>query len=183
MSTQNTTREIEVKLRVDAKTLDELVVPLSKMLGCKSMIYDIATDLYWKMPKNANKFVRLRDKNELTVKTKDKGSNFNREEINLKLVNDGGQSEMGEAFMTSVFGPHNGSITKEYWVFFVPEMDVVVSLYEVFGLKKDNDRYIEIESTNEFRVLEAEAKVIDVFRRKGYKIQREEKSLYELYIK
>lgn len=174
----NNTREIELKFKTDVDYA--LVVDALKSYPAFAKIYGESVDYYWDLQSLDADFVRLRqdgNRSELTIKKKDKGSNFNRMERNLKI-----KSPIQEslAVFEAVHGPFDAVIAKQYMVLVQTDTDLVVSAYEVQGKP---GTIIEIESSNELEVLSQAAKVRDFLTDRGISVGEEPRSIYEMYVK
>lgn len=149
------------------------------------MVYDTSTDTYWSLGNSVlGDFVRMRELTagitQVTVKAKDRGDNLNRVERELDTST---SSHTVRSLLTAAHGRPTATVTKTYYVLWLPgeTEHTTVSCYSIAGHENDGT-YIEVESTNEVQVLGLEAKVIDLFRRKGLHIERAGGSLYELYV-
>jgi CYTH domain-containing protein len=172
----NMHREIEKKYYVgNGLTQNDVDHLLRMWLRPSKEVYGNSTDYYFDVNGKAD-FLRLRVYNdshtELTIKTKDQASNFNRLEVNLES----GSEENAQVLCTHLFGKAIGSITKQYSVFwpsFAP--DTVVSTYTVPGIERP---ILEVEAPSEGEVL-AMTKILNA----ELALIEEPNSLYELVIK
>lgn len=170
-------REIEKKLIVgNGLNGPETDYILRRLLNPSKEVYGTSTDWYFK-PNAVSKFdfIRLRvftdGSAEVTGKSKDRGSNFNRLEINLPTSD----AAAAEDFCRAEWGDPIHSLKKSYSVFvpsFEPELDV--STYVIEGVDKV---FLEVEGKNEELVdgmvlaLKRELELLD-----------EPRSLYEMFV-
>jgi adenylate cyclase class IV len=176
-------REIEIKLRVEgAKSIDQVSAKFGQFLDLNNakvrVIENKSSDIYFKSPENSKAdFVRVRYNpnglSEMTVKSQDKGNNFDRVEIDLKILS----AEQGIALLTRLLGKPAGKITKRYRIYFLDHNDTNISIYQISG---DKSVFIEIEARTKSKVL-ALAKVIQVLL--PWPCTTVTESLYSLYIK
>lgn len=175
-------REIERKFlvkddvsfaKLEERLLELLEVPKDFILTAKT------TDEYWEVPGRGD-FVRLRNSwgrtlagqrkvlKEITVKKKDRGSNFNRLEINAAV-----ESILDtRALLKMILGNTCGKIEKVETVWFCPE-DLVVSLCDVNSMAT----YVEVEGKSTQQVTAWSEKIKKIAR-----LEQEEKNLFELFI-
>lgn len=136
-------------------------------------------DDYWELP-NKDSFLRLRSSwgytgegerrelREVTVKSKDKGNNLDRLEINAGIA---GVKDM-RALLKVALGPKVGRIAKVEYVYFDAN-SMVISLTRIKG-----KIYLEIESPSITRNL---ARSFTILRK--IKMTREPRSLFEIHLK
>jgi adenylate cyclase class IV len=172
-------REIELKLEVkNAKSIEDVSKRLEKIFNYTKSIKGKSKDVYWETGDNSKAdFVRLRlypdSSPQVTVKYTDKGTNFDRVEIDLNVDS----AKNAVHLINSLFGKPKGSIVKEYQVYFLDEEDSNISVYKV----KDDPRvFIEIEARTKKKVLDISKSV------KKYSPELKTflvgKSLFELFI-
>lgn len=178
-------REIEIKLEVQAG-LGEIAELLRRELNVSRSVFDTSTDTYWNLSSDVRgDFIRMRELSkgitQVTVKGKDKGSNLNRIEVELETRT--ARSTVKNLIMAA-HGKSAGQISKAYHVFWLDGEDehTNVSCYEILGLVPTGITYIEIESTNEIKVLEITAKVQQHLTDCSYHVKEASGSLYEMMI-
>jgi adenylate cyclase class IV len=172
-------REIELKLVVDnAKSIDEVAKKIEKVFNYKKTLRGKSKDVYWDPIRGSKAdFVRLRNYPEswpqVTVKYTDKGSNFDRVEIDLSVESAKNATEI----MKSLLGKPSGSVTKEYQVYFLDNKDTNISVYKI---EKDSRIFVEIEARSKKKVLDIKKSLNKYIPELGLSLV--EKSLYELFV-
>jgi len=172
-------REIELKLEVlNVKSLAEVSSQLEKVFNYRKTVKGKSRDLYWKATeKSKADFVRLRlypdSSPQVTVKYTDKGSNFDRVEIDLNVDNAKNAVEL----INSLFGKPTGSIYKEYQVYFLDKEDTNISVYQI---KNDPRVFIEIEARTKKKVLDLSKSLKTYFPK--LKTKKVNQSLYQLFL-
>lgn len=174
-------REIEKKYVIDKKTTgyEDAKTQIKALLGkINRTIDESSRDYYWKPVKGQKgDFLRLRfmpdGSGQLTVKDADRGSNFNRVEIDVE-VDDAAQCLEYQEY---VHGDHYGSVFKSYYVMFL-ELDehTTVSVYKVRG-DTEGRIFVEIEAKTQARVEELN-KLIS----KEVPLTYEPRSLYQIFV-
>jgi hypothetical protein len=81
----------------------------------------------------------------------------------------------------AALGRSSGVIKKTYHVLWL-DPHTTVSCYQLTEPQESDIVYIELESTQESRVLELEAKVLQVFADMYIPMRRADGSLYDMYI-
>lgn len=173
-------REIELKLEVkNVKKIEDVTKKLEKIFNYRKTVKGKSKDLYWGASKSSKAdFVRLRlypdGLPQVTVKYTDKGSNFDRVEIDVNVDD----AENAIQLMNSLFGKPKGEIVKEYQVYFLDKEDSNISVYKI---KNDPRIFLEIEARSKEKVLEISNSV------KQYSpelsVKRVGKSLFQLFLK
>ncbi len=176
------TREIETKLLVRESSLDSVNTLMNHFCSMKKtrMIYGYSKDTYWhtSMPST---FVRMRERDgirQLTVKSEDKGSSFNRLEIDLDCTS---PKELIREFNIALYGQPAGVVEKKYYAYWLGE-DLTVCCYQctVDGVEKP-EIIIETEGKTEEEVNDATYKLF-TFYELGAKIEQASGSLYSMYL-
>lgn len=176
---QNSYREIEKKFVVKGSLAQaEIDYILKRELNPAKEIYGDSLDYYFApSSKGSADFVRLRihengEDAELTVKTKDQKTNFNRLEINFE----GSPQIAAYELCKTAFGAEITSLKKKYSVFFPQSAPTtVVSTYVVEGV---NRVFVEVEAPSEELVNDMVVRILGFI-----EMKEERKSLYELYVK
>lgn len=172
-------REIELKLLAkNAESIDEVALKLEKVFNYKKTIRGKSKDVYWDPVKGCKAdFVRLRHYPEswpqVTVKYTDKGSNFDRVEIDLSVESAKNATEI----MKSLLGKPRGSVTKEYQVYFLDNKETNISIYKI---EKDERIFLEIEARSKKKVLEIKKALNKYLPELGFSTV--DKSLYQLFV-
>jgi adenylate cyclase class IV len=172
-------REVEKKYVVEKTTMKITIENMRELLGpVVDVLQNGSKDFYWRTPKGCNAdFIRLRNmpdgSAQLTVKHADKIGNTNRVEIDVEITKE--QVPQTAKFLDQVFGKTNGSVYKEYYVFFLDDKDTTVSVYRVRG---DKRVFVELEARNLDGVNKLEKLI-------GEKVilKYEPRSLYQIFIK
>lgn len=175
-------RELERKFRVVSyrmATATLLEHYMARGLSADSVLTADTIDDYWQVPGNAD-FVRVRNSwgetatgkrrvlKEITVKKKDKGSNFDRLELNLHIE----EVQVARLVCKLICGKRKARIEKREMVFFLPDTTVV----SVCRIGKDC--FLEVESASEALV----AKRVRELGGLGLELQSEPRSLFEIYV-
>ncbi|NBP13540.1 hypothetical protein EBU95_03960 [bacterium] len=171
-------REIEVKMLVKGckslKRVEKLCLGLFKPIN---VITDQRTDYYWAAP--ATDFVRVRqmEKNknghgQMTVKKTDRGSNFDRLEIDLDIFN----VNQAVRLKTAEYGKKPKKLKKKYTILFLDRLDTNISVYQI---DKDKRIFVEVESRNARKV----NKLVKILQnRLPFPLEVIRKSLYDIFI-
>jgi adenylate cyclase class IV len=168
-------REIEKKF-VALGELHLVSQSIERALGYPStVIKDESGDLYWHPHKGMKAdFVRLRfmpdGTGQLTTKRADRGSNTNRIEIDVEVVD----PHQCEKFLSQILGESCGSVYKQYHVYFLDDKDTSVSVYQVQG---DDRVFVEVEAKSVSRVNQLIKQVSC-----SVSMKLERRSLYQLFI-
>lgn len=146
------------------------------------MMYGQSSDTYWKISDSKSKAdflrIRMRDRDiEMTIKGKDKGTNTDRLEIDLLCT---GSYKDTHKFASALYGESIGSITKNYYVFFLNFTDTI-SCYELTQ-PEYGKIFVEVEASSKNKMLELEAQVREAFVREGLRIEQAPGSLYEMFL-
>lgn len=180
-------REIESKLLVFNRTLDEVNTILYKLLGddVEKQLFGSSTDTYWQIsnPDVAADFIRMRERDgirQITTKGRDRGTNLDRLEIDVdstSSVND------ITKLLTSAHGRPAGQVGKTYYVYWLDRHTTVCcySVIEPAGSVYPNI-VVEVETVSMDKLLELETKVCTEFNRQDIRIERAPGSLYEMFI-
>ena len=177
------TREIELKMEVIG-SLHEISLRVEQYLNSfnriGSKIEGEGRDYFWGLNDVEADFVRLREMSdtqcELTTKACDKGSNFNRMELNctIKLA-----LEDGLKIVSSMLGPNEGTIYKTYNVY--NTKDLVFCTYTVDG---DTAKvFVEVEGDDEEEVIVETSHLKTFLKMYDLDVFPVTKSLYEMYVK
>jgi adenylate cyclase class IV len=172
-------REIELKLLAkNIKSIEDVAKKIEKVFNYKKTVCGKSKDVYWDPIKGCKAdFVRLRNYPEswpeVTVKYTDRGSNFDRVEIDLSVESSKNATEI----MKSLLGNPRGSITKEYQVYFLDDKDTNISVYKI---EKDSRIFIEIEARTKKKVLEVKNSLLKYI--PELELSVIEKSLYEIFL-
>jgi|GEM_PF-5685609 len=171
-------REIEIKLLVKGcnslKKIDNFCRELFKPIHT---ITDERTDYYW--PAIAVDFVRVRQmekskkgKGQMTVKKCDKGSNLDRLEIDLDVID----VDQAIKLKSAEYGKPPKKLKKRYTVLFLDNFDTNVSIYQVVDDKKV---FVEVES----RSLKKVNKIVNILKKSlPFPLEIIKKSLYDIFI-
>lgn len=155
----------------------------------EKLLFGTSTDYYWSIdnPDVQADFLRVRERDgsvQITVKGKDRGTNINRMEREYSTTDPLG-TVLGVT--TAAFGPALGRVGKCYYVYWL-DRQTTVCCYQITEPpvsdteSKGRGIIIEVESTNQNRVLELETKVVEEFNRRDIHIERAPGSLYEMFI-
>ena len=172
-------REIESKLLVEG-TKDMGIVDrvLKHIIRPQSIIKGYSSDSYWGLPKNSkNNFGRVRYKTnggaQLTVKRQDKGSYRNRVEVDVEVDD----PKQAVAFMKAMtHRDSDGSVKKNYIVYFLENGDTTVSIYKVTN---DSRVFVEVEARTEKRMYQLVKLIRSAL---PFKIKNIDKSLYRMFV-
>lgn len=171
-------REIEVKMLVKGcKSLKKVEKLCLKLFQPLHVITDQRTDYYWPAP--ATDFVRVRqmEKNknghgQMTVKKTDRGSNFNRLEIDLDILN----VNQAVRLKTAEYGKQPKKLKKKYTILFLDHLDTNISVYQI---DKDKRIFVEVESRNARKV----NSLVKILKSKiPFPLEVIRKSLYDIFI-
>lgn len=182
-------REIESKLVVRQKpggasvTMRNIDKIIEKAFEDETEDYAEGTsnDTYWRAPLGAlADFGRVREMSsgrcQLTAKGKDKGDNLDRIEVDLDVH---GTSLQVIKFMENLLGGPGGIIRKTYYVYILENEHTTVSLYRVHG---DDRIFVEVEARTKKRMFQMEEKVKKSLSDNGFDAEREEESLFEMFV-
>lgn len=182
-------REIESKLILQSVTLQATNAILNELYGeSKSkLLFGSSIDTYWTIPAGMGgkaDFIRARERDgivELTTKGKDRNTNLNRMEIDVKCVS---SIDTVHAFVKSLVGEYQGTVSKTYYVYWLNKNDTVCCYTVQFEDGRPDYQHviIEVEASHTAAMLALEATVLDKFRSLGYTIDRAPGSLYEMFI-
>ena len=146
-------REIERKYRINHLAYWECPGRIVDVIGERSVtkLLDCTTnDYYWQLGDSAQ-FVRLRDSSgktndgfsrqlvEVTAKTKDRGNNFNRHEVNTGVTS----AQDAFALLQMMAGEPLGKLHKIEWVIWTVD-DAVISIAQVKG-----EVFLEVEHVSQ----------------------------------
>ena len=174
-----TNREIERKYVIqNCVSLDEANARITDIL--RNLIDDryvsgTDSDTYWPAPSGSNvNFIRLRiptgyDNPELTVKTVDKGSNEDREELNVSLLT----ARNAIDFCDRLFGGSLGTIEKTFH-----RTTLTFSEVAVYQVTNDARLFLEVESHN-FALIDA---VVTMLKEGGLDLVQETRSIFQMFI-
>lgn len=176
-------REVELKLEIlnGSKDVGAIATQVSAALGgaVTDTIVGNRIDEYWPpRPGWRADFIRLRKLDEvgyqLTAKHTDKKNkgNLNRVEIDVRVM----ERKQIRRFLTYVFGPSKGTISKYYHVLLLGSHDVTASVYKVKGIPY---LFMELEARTERQVYKLKEKIE---RRTGLRTKRIPHSLYKLVL-
>ncbi len=184
-------REIETKLIISALkhphlTLDMVGNYLSMIVGSQKtrMVYGSSTDTYWSIESDEVRadFLRIRERDdgttEITVKGKDRDEEgLNRLEIDIHSATK--RHKIASLFRAAL-GKPAGLVRKSYYVYWLDE-HTTISCYTI-----QEPQYphiiIEVESTEEERVLTLTAQVREYLSERLIGTERAPGSLYEMLI-
>lgn len=165
-------------------TYDQTVAAIKKVFddgvhsAVTSTVEDASRDFYWKTQGKLNgDFLRVRynpdGTGQLTVKEADRGSNFNRVEIDVEVVS----AEQCYKYQSHVHGPETGSVFKTYFVYILENDEhKTISIYKVRG-DEDKRVFVEIEARTQAEVEALERKI-----RAEVPIDYEPRNLYQIFI-
>jgi hypothetical protein len=178
-------REIESKLLLRGADLNWVRNELDTLLQHESSVrrWGSSCDHYWAV--SPTKFARVRERDgirQLTVKSKDRGTNDNRIEVDLDCTSK--LSDIG-AFFKALLGPQSGTVSKSYYVWESNQSEYdTVTAYTVTGHDFLKDVVVlEFEARTQAGVDRLEQLVLDSLRQRGnITIERAPGSLYEMLI-
>ena len=169
-------REIESKYHSE-ESIEALRSLLEGVLGSRmaDVIASSGKDTYWAL--GDSKFIRIREREQgcqVTVKSKDRGSNLNRIEIDVNCAEPVAHVTK---LLEAVHGEQTGVLDKKYWVYWLRGADehTNVSLYTVKG---HAGTFIEFEASTKAKLTEIEGKYLEGL---GV-VTPESRSLYEIFI-
>ena len=169
-------REIEIKHVVTDPSLcqRQVDIMLETLLAPFDTIEGESDDSFFlPPPSGVADFVRLREFEngtaELTFKKKDRRTNFNRIEENVRCES----ADEAKMFAYGTFGDPISTLTKRYTVHFV-ERDLEVSTYVVQG---DNRLFLEVEGPTEEAVTKLSNRIASKIA-----LTQEPRSLFEIFV-
>ncbi len=185
MSVRN--REIESKWLVKDTDLDTTRHALEDVLGTSitKSIFGSSVDTYWVPDSKAEaQFVRMRERDgirQITVKSRDKGSNINRLEVDVDST-----SEVSKItrLLGALFGKAAGKVSKSYYVYWDSEHEHTnICAYTVL----DGDTIyphtiVELETTTMEKLDEMDKRIIPALRKRGLEVTRAPGSLFEMFV-
>lgn len=181
-------REIELKFRVRGESFEEASDRLIKLYERtvapdNILVHTWSEDRYWKAPSSGRvDFVRLRESQgqeltgryrelmEVTTKRKDRGTNLNRSEENVRL--DVKCLAELRGLLSRILGPDDGTVRKDKETILFAGGSLVVSLMEVRG-----ELFLEVEGPTEERVKKEAEKL-----GRHFDLLIEPASFFELFI-
>jgi len=139
----------------------------------KPEVIGLSTDSFFNPPAtSSSQFIRLREhqdgKAELTIKSKDKGNNYNRLEINVEV----NSLAMMRKMLENLHGPALLELEKSYTVFFLKD-EVLVSTYRVIG---DERLFLEVEAPT-LKLVDETVSLL----KNTLELELESKSLFEIF--
>lgn len=180
-------REIETKLQLHGLSLNTVDNILSTMFLSETTrsVFGSSVDTYYTIrnPEVRADFLRIRERDdgttEITVKGKDRDARgLDRMEIDIHSQT---KKRTIMQLFNAALGRSSGTIRKTYHVYWLQDAHTTVSCYQLLEPSSDLI-YIELESTEEQRVLTLEAQVISKFADLGYNLEWSSGSLFEMWI-
>jgi len=177
-------REIESKLEIIGYDLEQINYFLHHKFSpsVSKMLFGSSTDTYWTIPDRRAQadFFRVRERDgirQITVKGKDKGLTTDRLEIDVDSTS---SFETIYKLGCAMYGEPAGRIAKTYYVYWLNKTDTVCC----YKLTEPQDPriFVEVEASSSSKMLDLEAKVLDLLSEQHIKCERSAGSLYEMFL-